>query len=78
MSMIGNNELRLCKAEMKIALQEYLDARMGEYAPSVNDVVEWDHMFRVALVERKVDRDQGHTVGTSPEPAPVCGPKVCR
>lgn len=54
MTMIGNNELRLCKAEMKVALQGYLDARMGEWAPLVNDVEERDHMFRVSLVERKV------------------------
>ena len=67
--MIGNNELRLCKAEMQVALQEYLDARMGKYAPSVSDVAERDHAFRVTLVERKADRAQ---VITPPEMVPVC------
>lgn len=51
--MIGNNELRLCQAEMLIALQEYLDKRMGEYAPKVSNVEERDASFRVSLRERE-------------------------
>lgn len=56
--MIGSNELHLCKAEMMVALQEYLDKRMGPYAPEVFGIGERDGTFRIILVERK-DRAEG-------------------
>ena len=56
--MIGSNELHLCKAEMMVAVQEYLDKRMGPYAPEVFDIGERGGTFRVVLVERK-DRAAG-------------------
>lgn len=36
--MKGNNELRLCAAEMMVAVQEYLNKRMTVYAPTVDAV----------------------------------------
>lgn len=36
--MKGTNELHLCKAEMLVALQEYLDKRLGPYAPQAVNV----------------------------------------
>lgn len=33
--MQGRNELHLCGAEMAVAVQEYLNKRMGQYAPKV-------------------------------------------
>lgn len=36
--MKGSNELRLCTAEMIVAVQEYIDKRMMTYAPSVDTV----------------------------------------
>ena len=38
--MIGVNKLELCEAELMVALQEYLDKRMGEYAPKVDGVAQ--------------------------------------
>lgn len=37
--MKGKNELVLCTAEMLVAVQEYLDKRMGDYAPLATDVI---------------------------------------
>lgn len=36
--MKGNNTLVLCMAEMKVAVQEYIDKRLGEHAPQVRHV----------------------------------------
>lgn len=36
--MIGCNKLELCAAELLVAIQEYLDKRMGDYAPKASDV----------------------------------------
>ena len=38
--MQGNNEFHICRVEMQKAMQEWLDKRMGEYAPEVTDVSE--------------------------------------
>jgi len=38
--MQGNNEFHICGVEMQKAMQEWLDKRMGEYAPEVTDVSE--------------------------------------
>ena len=34
--MIGRNQITLCLAEAIVAFQEYLDKRMGDYAPRVD------------------------------------------
>jgi len=36
--MLGNNEIKLCMSEAMVAFQEYLDKRMGDYAPRVDDL----------------------------------------
>jgi len=36
--MIGRNEWKLCKAEILVAMQEYVDKRLAEGAAKVTDV----------------------------------------
>ena len=50
--MIGSNELLLCEAEMMVAIQEYLDKRMGEYAPEVQSVDIVKGLFRILLAKK--------------------------
>ena len=52
--MNGSNQLILCQAELMVALQEYLDKRMGNYAPAVVGVCEnkAEYNFVVDLVEK--------------------------
>ena len=50
--MIGTNKLILCPAEMCVAVQEYIDKRMGKYAPQVESVSYSNSSFEVLLRSR--------------------------
>lgn len=57
--MIGNNSLILNTATMIEALQEWLDKRMGEYAPQVMDVAPKDAsrgVFEITLNDREAGK----------------------
>jgi hypothetical protein len=47
--MIGRNELKLCAAEMLVALQEYIDKRWGAYSPKAIDVQHNKDMYTITL-----------------------------
>lgn len=52
----GNNYLELCTVEILVAIQEYLDRRMGFYAPKAANIEEVGATnkpsFRITLVEK--------------------------
>jgi hypothetical protein len=52
--MKGNNSLILCMAEMKIAMQEYLNKRLGAYAPEVRNIKVnvSEHTFEIQMQEQ--------------------------
>ena len=55
-TMQGNNTLVLCMAEMIVAMQEYIDKRLGEHAPKVTNikfssVADWT--FSIELTDKK-------------------------
>ena len=53
--MKGWNTLSLCQTEMKVAMQEYVDRRFGQYAPEVEKVWEITKeagTFQIFLKER--------------------------
>jgi hypothetical protein len=55
-TMQGNNTLVLCMAEMIVAMQEYIDKRLGEHAPKVvnikfSSVADWT--FAIELTDKK-------------------------
>jgi hypothetical protein len=56
-NMKGNNTIELNTASMIEALQEYLDKRMGEYAPKVTDVKYskpgYDTTFNISVSEQE-------------------------
>jgi hypothetical protein len=59
--MIGMNELRLCPAEMQVALQEYVDKRMGMYAGKVTDIAlssDVNPWFIVKMAAKPEAKDQ--------------------
>jgi len=73
--MIGRNELKLCAAEMLVALQEYLDKRWGAYSSKAIDVQYHNHMYTITL------EGESGTVPVSPplmpvypDPCPWCVP----
>lgn len=54
--MKGNNTLVLCMAEMRVAVQEYIDKRLGEFAPRVNMIKQsavGDWSFSVELTDQE-------------------------
>lgn len=55
--MRGSNTLVLCMAEMKVAVQEYIDKRLGEFAPRVNtikaDQASWTFSVELSDKEEK-------------------------
>jgi hypothetical protein len=60
--MKGNNTLILCMAEMKVALQEYIDKRLGEHAPEVAHIKgsnAGDWSFTVDLKDRCEAKAEG-------------------
>lgn len=50
--MRGNNILQLCTAELLVAVQEYLDKRMRNYAPLAYDIQARDGTFYILLKEQ--------------------------
>jgi hypothetical protein len=58
--MKGSNTLILCMAEMKVALQEYIDARLGGHAPQVAHIKLFntaDWTFAVELTDRRETKE---------------------
>ncbi len=55
-TMKGNNQIILCLAEMKIAMQEYIDKRMGKYASNVHGIAydSSDYTFTIQLTDKEV------------------------
>lgn len=54
--MRGNNDLILNEATIKEAMQEYLDKRMGEFAPQVTGVKynnKYDYAFTVSVSSKE-------------------------
>ena len=51
--MTGHNEIRLCPAEMMVALQEWLDKRMPDNDSDVSGIKESDGVFIIALNDGK-------------------------
>ena len=58
--MKGNNTLTICMAELLVAIQEYLDKRMGEYAPKASYIRKGsdDSGFHIDLKEKEPSNDQ--------------------
>lgn len=50
--MRGNNVLQLCTAELLVAVQEYLNKRMCNYAPLASDIQARDGTFYISLKEQ--------------------------
>ena len=70
--MKGNNELHLCIAEMLVAVQEYLNKRMGLYAPVAKDIGYESHTFKIRLAEKEIQEMEA-------DPCPQCiKGAVCR
>lgn len=49
--MVGNNELKLCEAEVLVALQEYLDKRTVKPEARVSHIKFYDGYFIMSLEE---------------------------
>ena len=77
--MNGKNELRLCALEMLVALQEYVDKRLGSYAPKVNDVQFKDGWYTLVLQGNSTLLYTGPLKGVAyTDPCPQCEPgAVC-
>lgn len=50
-TMKGCNRLDLCASEMMVAMQEYVNTRLGVYAPVVTAVAVEDGRFMVYLTD---------------------------
>ena len=58
-AMKGLNVLQLCPAEMKVAVQEYINKRLGAYASEVSQVrVSPDGAFVVTLINNDTEKAQ--------------------
>ena len=51
--MKGNNELLLNEATIMEAVQEYLNKRMGEFAPTVKGIKKNSDMFTVSVIGKE-------------------------
>ena len=72
--MRGNNILQLCTAELLVAVQEYLDKRMRNYAPLANDIQAREGSFYILLKEQPTQEQESEA-----DPCPQCiRGAVCR
>lgn len=70
--MRGNNVLQICTTELLVAVQEYLDKRMRNYAPLAYDIQARDGTFYISLKEQPTQESEA-------DPCPQCiRGAVCR
>lgn len=54
--MIGVNKLELCKLELLVAIQEYLDKRLTTYAPVAIDFTTKETNFSFVITVKEKDK----------------------